>query len=152
MKPKLIAHRANLNGPDEKNENSPAAIRYALTLWYDIEIDAHWVDGKLMLGHDKPTYEVPIDFLYNNKLWVHCKTVATFHRLKNIPVINAFFHNEDDCALTTQNITWCYPRASVPLDETSVAVLPEKVPEWDLSGCYGVCTDFPIRYRDLLAK
>ena len=51
---KIIAHRANINGPCIKNENQKASIKDCLDLGYDVEIDIRSLEGKLYLGHDNP--------------------------------------------------------------------------------------------------
>ena len=36
---KIIAHRANLSGPNSKNENKLSSIKKCIDLGYDVEID-----------------------------------------------------------------------------------------------------------------
>ena len=74
---KLISHRGNLNGPNKERENHPDYIWEALQAGYEVEIDVWWIDGKFMLGHDKPQYNFPFSLIerYYSKLWIHCKNM-----------------------------------------------------------------------------
>lgn len=64
---RLIAHRGNTSGPSEF-ENSPAHIVSAIKAGFDVEIDVRYIDGKFMLGHDKPTYEVD-PWFFSDAMW-----------------------------------------------------------------------------------
>ena len=39
---KLIAHRANINGPDSSTENSPDQIDKCIEQGYDVEVDIRY--------------------------------------------------------------------------------------------------------------
>ena len=52
---KIIAHRANINGPSSKNENTTYQIEKCIKLGFDVEIDIRVIKGKFYLGHDKAT-------------------------------------------------------------------------------------------------
>ena len=47
---KIIAHRANLDGPNSRNENQISSINNCLDLGFDVEIDIRLLDGKIILG------------------------------------------------------------------------------------------------------
>ena len=59
---KIIAHRGLLNGPDKNDENRPEIIENALIQNFDVEIDLWFIDGKWLLGHDNPQYEIQQSF------------------------------------------------------------------------------------------
>ena len=60
---KIIAHRANINGPSIKKENLKSSIKDCLDLGFDVEIDIRSIKGKLYLGHDNPQLIITIDEL-----------------------------------------------------------------------------------------
>lgn len=155
---KIIAHRGNLYGPNPGRENHPDYIAKALYWGFDVEIDAWIINDKIYLGHDEPTYEATEYFQYKGKwwdyngnfidspaLWIHCKNFEAlndnwfFHGHK-------FTHDQDDYTLTSTNYIWTYPR-KLPLARNSIAVMPERVPGWDISKAGGVCTDYPYNYK-----
>jgi len=142
-----IAHRGNTRGPNPDKENHPDYIRDAIRKGYDVEVDVWLIDGKYILGHDEAQYEVADYFLENPKLWVHCKSIVAMTALLDpgFPV-HTFFHDKDPCVLTSRKWIWTYPGYPV-LGWRSIAVMPERVPDWDLSKAGGVCTDFPIKYQ-----
>lgn len=140
-----IAHRGNTNGPCSR-ENMPLYVLAALAAGYDAEIDVWWKDGELWLGHDKPDHMVGENFLLKKKkwLWCHAKNIEALEHLFKMKM-HCFFHDQDDCTLTSQGYIWTYPKNLV-LTSRSIAVMPERVQDWDLANAYGVCTDFPDKY------
>lgn len=144
----FIAHRGLFNGPDPETENSPRQITAALSKGFEVEIDVWMIDGKLFLGHDKPNYEIPKEFFWNSMMWIHCKNIDALCEFANHPCAEAFFHDKDDVVLTTRNFLWTYPKAESKLTNQSIAVLPEKVGEWDgLDSCLGICSDYVVEFK-----
>lgn len=144
----FIAHRGLFKGPDEKTENNPTQIRAALEAGFDVEIDVWCIDGKFALGHDKPQYEVPKEYFYNYKMWLHAKNIEALFALAKHPCANVFFHDKDDAVFTSSNLIWTYPKAEIQLTSLSIAVLPEKVGDWkNLDKCYGICSDYVVEYK-----
>jgi len=145
----IIAHRGNLDGPNPDKENHPDYIMTALKTGFDVEVDIWFVDNKFILGHDKPQYEVNERFLLNEKMWHHAKNIeaiSILNRLKPNYSINCFFNDNDACTLTSGGYIWTYPGKNV-LCKEAIAVMPERVPDWDISKAGGVCTDFPYKYK-----
>lgn len=142
-----IAHRGNTNGPNPEQENHPDYLRDAIRKGYHVELDVWRINGKYILGHDAPQYEVSDYFLENPSFWCHAKDIETMTALLDpgFP-INAFFHDTDACTLTTQKWIWTYPGHPV-LGWRSIAVMPERAPGLELSKAGGICTDFPVEYQ-----
>ena len=140
----IISHRANLFGPDPDNENRPEQVVKVLNMGYDVEIDVWLTDQGWFLGHDNPQYKIEQDFLYIDRLWCHAQNLAALQELALMNVVS-FWHQEDDFTLTTNNFIWTYPNE--PLVYSSICVLPEKSNK-DFSKCAGICTDYPIRYKE----
>lgn len=145
---RIISHRANIDGPNKETENHPHQIRHALSLGFDVEIDVRWNNG-FWLGHDTPDYQINNEFLFNDRLWVHCKDIATFYRLQHNPVANVFYHTTDAFALTTTGLLWTYPDTQWEITDRSIAVCPERAEGWAIDKAFGVCTDFPNRYQGI---
>lgn len=145
-----IAHRGNLNGPNISNENHPDYINEAIRAGFDVEIDVWFVDGKYMLGHDNPKYEVEWSFLLKDgeNKWLHARDIETLYKLhRQFP--NVFFHNKDEAVLTSSNFIWTYTGRR-PLTNHSIAVLPEKSKYHvsELNGCAGICSDVICEYKE----
>jgi hypothetical protein len=141
---KIICHRANLNGKDEKRENKLWAIKDCLSKNYDVEIDIHCINNKLFLGHDQPDEKIDIFFLkkHKKKLWIHTKNIeAVLFFSNNNLDLNWFWHENDKITLTSRKIPWCYPDTYI---ETGVSVVLEykKIPK-----IFGVCTDNALKWR-----
>lgn len=145
----IIAHRGNLDGPNPEKENHPDYIMGAVAAGFNVEIDVWNISGKYILGHDKPQYEINLEFLSNSHFWLHCKNITALHYLTESAhcweYSSCFYHNTDDVTLTSQGWLWTYPGKEIT--RMSIAVMPEKVSGWDISEAGGVCTDFPHKYK-----
>jgi hypothetical protein len=140
-----IAHRGNTNGPDPDNENKPEYLLKAIENGFYIETDL-WVDEneKLFLGHDCPQYEIKIDFLLQikDRLFCHCKNIKALHFIiKKYPEIECFFHDNEECVLTSKQHIWNYP--GTELTTLSICVNLEDNKECYINkNIFGVCSDF----------
>ena len=151
---KLIAHRANLNGPNPLTENSPEQIQHCIESGVDVEIDVRYdpKTERLWLGHDEPQHAVTWWWLAGRSqhLWIHCKDITPLHAFANgTSGYNYFWHQEDDFTLTSKQYIWTYP--GKPYTNQSVIVTPEwNEPDWDtlrVTDCYGICTDYVEKLR-----
>lgn len=147
---KIISHRANIHGPNGKNENQKSSIRNCIDLGYDVEIDIRLIDGKLYLGHDKPDVIITKDelIMIKNKVWVHCKNLEALSFFKQIDEgFNFFWHEEDSYTLTSKGYIWAYPGKQ--LSPECICVMPElncpinNIKELRNLSIKGICTDYP---------
>lgn len=144
----LISHRGNINGPNPEKENHPDYVKTALKAGYDVEIDVWYEHEEFYLGHDFGYHRVDKSFLINSHLWCHAKDIETLRELLKIRMIHCFYHQQDDCTLTSQNFIWCYPGKERPSPQ-SIILLIEKHPEpyVPMQGYYGVCSDYISSYK-----
>ena len=155
----FIAHRANLLGPNKETENSPKRIQQCLDLGFDVEVDVRMKDGFLYLGHDKPQYRMPDEFLtdsYGFCLWFHCKDFESFEWFRNreekddIKMVGTheyFWHDADDYVRTSNGTLWVYPGKPIP-SYNAICVLPENdMDQTKWPKATGVCTDWPDMYK-----
>ena len=139
---KLIAHRGNINGPNPKLENKPDYLLEAIRCGYNVETDLWKIDDNLYLGHDSPEYEIDIQFLLSIKdnLYCHCKNIDALHFIiTEFPEIECFFHDKDDCVLTSKGKLWTF--TGKQLTPMSICVMPEHSNQTPI-GCYGMCSDY----------
>ena len=127
---KYIAHRGNTYGPSDVWENHPEAIREALDLGFDAEIDIWWWQDQFWLGHDRPQYKLNdeknqynID-LKDDRLWCHAKNLKAFQKLYENPDIRCFYHTDEDIVLTSKGEIWTYP--GIQLLQGAILVVPEQ--------------------------
>jgi len=142
----LISHRGNIDGRIPEKENHPNYIDATLGSGYDVEVDVWYVDGKMLLGHDNPQYEVNLRWFTDriNKLWIHCKNMESLVYFRDCEYdINYFWHQTDDVIITSKGFLWAHP-GKQPINN-SIAVLPELFDD-DIKECIGVCSDFIIKY------
>lgn len=150
---KLIAHRGNIDGPNVSEENKPKYILRAIENGYFVEIDLWYKDNILFLGHDLPQYKIEYSFLIKNKykLFIHCKNIEALHYIviKNDD-LECFFHDSDDCVLTSKGNIWTYPGKL--LTNKSICVMPERIENiniYELNKCMGICSDYVSKYSYL---
>lgn len=168
MKPYIIAHRANLEGPDPKTENTLESIQKCIEAKVDIELDIWYQDGKFFLGHDEPKLEFD-PFTYNfgdSYIWFHCKSIKTMNELTIDSFFegqnyrnqyNFFFHDKDDMTLTSKGDFWTYPGKELTV--RSIAVMPEYISFFYESEVLkrlsenklkGICSDYPLEWVEKL--
>lgn len=167
---KIISHRGNLNGPNQKTENTVDAIEKALQSGFCIEFDIWYFANRFWLGHDSPESVFSIDTLvrwsnmYSDKnLYVHCKNIWALEEMTKLQKSNIipFFHDADQCILLRDNIIWVHPKAIYGVDELGrskcIAVVSKcKTAKYDFDldisfeTWYGICTDYPIDVRNSL--
>ena len=138
-----IAHRGNINGPNHIDENKPEYLIDAITKGYHVETDLWVIDNILYLGHDSPQYKININFLLDIKDWLfcHCKNIdALYYLIKNHSDIECFFHDGDECVLTSKKKIWNYP--GTKQTSLTICVMPEMAEQLIDTNCYGVCSDF----------
>ena len=139
-----IAHRGNLTGANPVTENFPDQIDMCIREGYDAEIDLWLGDGdELYLGHDEPQYRISHKYLMDRhlNLWIHCKEISVLEYMTcwNGP-FNFFWHQSDDFTLTSLGNIWTFPGKK--LGSNSVAVCPDRVPDWEIpENVFAVCSD-----------
>lgn len=167
---RIIAHRANLNGPDKYKENTVNAVEACLEKGFDVEIDVQNVYGHdIFMGHDADgaTERLRLPFYESfgaNRLWLHAKNFEAFTKLCSIRNLyhykhfDVFFHDRDFCALTYNRYYWIYPTSKLSLTshKQSVMVLPElsnlEPRDFIPYTFHGICTDYPLQYKRELEK
>lgn len=142
---KLIAHRGNLEGPNLDKENHPDYINFALKAKYDVEIDVWSIDGGWYLGHDGPLFKVKYDYLTSDRMWLHAKNIDALYHLLSDRTCNVFYHTDEDWVLTSKKYIWTYPNNL--LYPNSICVLPERGYNGEIKDCFGICTDYVLRYK-----
>ena len=80
-------------------------------------------------------------------MYVHCKNIQALHYIlyKNDD-IECFFHDSDECVLTSKRNIWTFPGKL--LTDKSICVMPERVKDnnYYLNNCIGICTDYVSKY------
>jgi len=139
---RLIAHRGNIAGRNPETENEPNHLLTLLSKGIECEIDIHFVDWKMWLGHDAPQYRFDINqfYKYNHLLWVHIKSFECNSQFVLLDEFNYFTQDKETYSVTSFKYLWtnvgirCVPTLSI-------AVLPELQSPENLHEAIGICTD-----------
>jgi len=151
-----ISHRGNLNGGSERGkENHPEQIVHCLEHGFEVEVDVWYTGDGFYLGHSEPQYSVDVGFISHPKIWLHCKNIHALQMLRSLPKANCFFHNKDDCALTSKRYIWLHPLHKVVVPG-AICVLPED-PRWTFKPEHildfgGVCSDNIYYYKEYVTN
>jgi hypothetical protein len=126
---RLIAHRGLVSGVSKGHiENHPEQVNFALMLGYDAEIDVRYIEGMWFLGHDKPDYQVPYQFILQKNLWLHCKNLEALEELtqrcRDTTWPNFFWHQEDDYTITSHGHIWTHVKSKV-VSPAAVTMVPD---------------------------
>ena len=140
----VISHRGNIHGPNPAHENTMSQILECINKNIQVEIDVWRINQSLMLGHDEPQYQLPLAFLldYKDMLWIHCKNLDAFEYLTDFAQFNVFWHQNDDCTLTTKGSIWTYPNKPVTAKSVIVCQDVEQTKKYFSHQIRGICTDF----------
>tara|TARA_R110000824_G_scaffold169134_1_gene346189 strand:- start:164 stop:622 length:459 start_codon:yes stop_codon:yes gene_type:complete len=148
---KIISHRGNLIGTDTSNENKPKFIDAAINKGFDVEVDVWELSNGWFLGHDGPEYQIDLEFITSRSevLWCHAKNFKSLNTMLGLGVI-CFWHESDKVVLTSNGFMWTFP--GYELTSKSICVIPERFAAsfQKTTECYGICTDFPIRFSNEL--
>jgi hypothetical protein len=153
---KIFAHRANLAGPGS-GENAPRAIQACLNRGFGVEVDVWAAGGALWLGHDRAADRVAPQLFESADVVAHAKNIEAMEALTAIGAV-FFALDRDEFALCSDGRVWTNYGAAVVA--SSIVCSPELVGSREdlgcfyerVSGCVGVCTDFPERYQKLLGE
>lgn len=146
-----ISNLGNIHGSDSDKENHPDYLKEALKQGYHIKVDVYIIHNQIILGQDKPQYEIDKLFLSNNRIWVQAQNIETLHVFASSGnLIHYFFHDTDDMALTSKGWIWTHYGKTIGHPK-SVAVMPErlKIIPPNLYSSGAICSDFPEKYKTL---
>ena len=136
----FISHRGNING-NNFLENNPDYISETIGKGFDVEIDVWVKNGQLYLGHDYTQYPIHINFLKNDKLWCHAKSLQALEVMIEEGV-HCFWHQEDDFTLTSRQFIWTYPNKLVGKKSIIVCKDLEETIHYSNLNIAGICSDF----------
>ena len=151
---KLIAHRCNIDGPNELTENTIISADTCYKLLYDFEIDIWLIDNKILLGHDIITKKFELNEFkqwikkYKKHVWIHCKNIESLIFCnEELKQFNYFGHNSDQFVLTSQQYIFTCPNNLY--GKNVVCVMPELNNNLivDFSKYCAILTDYIKRYE-----
>lgn len=140
-----IAHRGNVVGPRESDENEPLYLISAISRGFDVEVDIRMNSDGIFLGHDKPQYKIDETYIEDIKqhAWFHCKNIeALGYFVNHMPDARFFWHENDQYTLTSNGYIWTYP--GKVLTNKSIAVVLDKTDLSIFKDVYGVCSDYLV--------
>lgn len=153
---KIIAHRANLNGPSPKENTLNSIFNCLHNYNYDVEIDLFLIEKHIHIGHDLPTQTIlttkeflELFYTYRDRLWLHCKNIESLiFFLKIDEKFNFFGHNNDEFTLTSTGEIFARPGI---MNKNITCVMPEiinaNITTFDFNECKNILTDYPIKYE-----
>jgi hypothetical protein len=158
----LIAHRGNIAGPNPTLENNPDYIKKTLAMGFEVEVDAWMKNGECYLGHDGMHYRTDINFLKNDRIWVHAKNIEGFLAFRWNT--NCFMHSCDRATVTSCGYIWMFDYnkkiptlSSIPELYNCICISPllkftkkNKRAIMHYSKYHGLCSDYVLDIRKAL--
>ena len=151
----LIAYQGIFNGQDYEQANSPAQLRTALNNGFSVATDVWRIDGSTYLGNDQPLYLIDDNFIQGSRFWINARNADMVTYLSSQPANlypNWFYYDDANppaYVTTTSGKLWTF--GTVPIDNTSIVVLPELEDRGLFSTvklkCYGICSTYLIFIR-----
>lgn len=144
----LIAHRGNFNGSNPHQENKLTYIEQAISHGYEVEIDVRMYKNKIYTGHDKPLDLINSSWLkkFHNKLWIHCKDVATLKYFGNLNQYNYFWHENDMFTITSNGFILSHVDNNI--NELSGQFIKINFDNKKINGNFiGILSDNLIKYK-----
>lgn len=144
----IISNRGNISGSNLEMENDPDYVLSAVKKNFDVKVDVWVNNNKLYLGSDYAKYEISETYLYLRKLWIHARNISAAQFLINSKNLNWFFHQKDDCAITSTGYLWtCLLEGA---SKKTILYLPESDGEnhksYDFYSAYGLCSNYPENF------
>lgn len=124
----FISHRGNLDDVIREKENSPEYVTAALEAGFLVMVDVWLVSqNTIALGYSEPRYLVTLDFLKQEGIICHARSIQTLHFLLSNEC--HVFHTKDlsdGTGLSSQGLFIMNPLASVRTScPRSIVMLPE---------------------------
>jgi len=148
---RFIAHRGNTNGVNIEKENTIEQIILAIEKNFDVEIDVWYKNKSFYLGHDNSEHIISLDFLlhFSKFFWCHAKNIETLNELLKYSKINCFFHQNDDCTLTSHQYIWSHINFNKSLTERSILLKFAKDKKFTIpENIFGMCSDNVEYYKN----
>jgi hypothetical protein len=141
----IISHLGNINGRDEKRENTPAHVDKALKAGWHVCVDVIFKNGGFFLPHANGNSVLTPSFFSKPRVWSRAYDPETADALCNIGAHN-FVYAGGFLALTSSQFVWTPPPH--PLTARAIAYLPETAAAQWLADAEpaGLCSDTPAAY------
>ena len=151
---KIYAHRGNLRGP-ESGENALDGIEACLDSGVGVELDVWGLDEEIWVGHDRPGWKIETKVLENNSVICHAKNVEAVMILSRLST-TYFSIDRDPFSLCSNGLIWanygCSPTPVSIMCSPELVMAVEGIEEFyeRISNSYGVCSDYPLLYQQLV--
>lgn len=162
-KVKIISHRGNIDSEDDEDlkkypwscyymENEPYHCLEFLKTFPEliIELDVWKIGNNYYSGHDEPRFLLSSSILSNSRILFHAKNLEAYQSMVENNM-NVFWHENDSYALTREGKIVVYPGKTPPLTN-AIIMQPELSKMEDIYNAYAICTDFPLKWIDILWK
>lgn len=141
----IISHLGNIDGRQEKKENTLPYIQKALKEGWHVCIDVLFHNGNFLLPHDDGYSAIPPALLSKQRIWCRAYNADTIDALCNVNA-HCFLMSKDFMSLTSAQFIWTLPPHA--LVSRSIAAFPELADADWLANAEpaGLCSNEPIRY------
>jgi hypothetical protein len=143
-----ISYQGIFDGKNYEDANTPDQIGRSFNNGFSCMVDVWRIDTTLYVGPEAAPIPVTDKYLQGNRFWIKCGNQETYdwfttQSLRQYP---NYFYQPNSMANVSTSSNRLWTPGTVPVNDTSIIVLPEIKDRGLLSTvhlrCYGVCSTY----------
>ena len=143
-----ISYQGIFDGKNYEDANTPDQIGRSFNNGFSCMVDVWRIDTTLYVGPEAEPIPVTDKYLQGNRFWIKCGNQETYdwfttQSLRQYP---NYFYQPNSMANVSTSSNRLWTPGTVPVNDTSIIVLPEIQDRGLLSTvhlrCYGVCSTY----------
>ena len=143
-----ISYQGIFDGKNYEDANTPDQIGRSFNNGFSCMVDVWRIDNTLYVGSEQAPISVTDNYLRGNRFWIKCANQETYDWFTTQSLIHYpnYFYQPNSMANVSTSSNKLWTPGTVPVNDTSIIVLPEIQDRGLFSTvhlrCYGVCSTY----------
>ena len=143
-----ISYQGIFDGKNYEDANTPDQIGTSFNNGFSCMVDVWRIDDTLYVGSEQAPISVTDSYLRGNRFWIKCANQETYDWFTTQSLIQYpnYFYQPNSMANVSTSSNKLWTPGTVPVNDTSIIVLPEIQDRGLFSTvhlrCYGVCSTY----------
>ena len=143
-----ISYQGIFDGKNYEDANTPDQIGTSFNNGFSCMVDVWRIDDALYVGSEQAPISVTDSYLRGNRFWIKCANQETYDWFTTQSLIQYpnYFYQPNSMANVSTSSNKLWTPGTVPVNDTSIIVLPEIQDRGLFSTvhlrCYGVCSTY----------
>ena len=143
-----ISYQGIFDGKNYEDANTPDQIGRSFNNGFSCMVDVWRIDNTLYVGSEQAPISVTDNYLRGNRFWIKCANQETYDWFTTQSLIQYpnYFYQPNSMANVSTSSNKLWTPGTVPVNDTSIIVLPEIQDRGLFSTvhlrCYGVCSTY----------